>query len=234
MGEQKNRPYRERNVADRIASMRGEAFSHLTQSPRERRDALLAKHGITYSYRFVPHSQSSNSAAETLTLNWIVTVTNGKTTYETEFHKGIGHLRYEWNSPYVVMNAQQRSATQAALKEASETGRSADIHLEGRGVVVNGDLPFPDPTFDEVLWCLVQDAGARHFGSFEAWAAEHGYDSDSRKAEAVLRACMECAQALLKLVAGEAELERLTGLVDEIENDVNGTAVGKSPDLNLV
>jgi len=173
MGEQKNGSYKERNVVDRIATMRVETFSHLKQSPRERRDALLAKHGITYSYRFVPHSESCNASADTLTLNWIVTVTNGRTTYETEFHKGIGHLRYEWNSPYAVVNAQQKTATQAALKEAAETGCAPDIRLEGHGVVVDGDVPFPDPTFDEVLWCLVQDAGARHFDNFEAWAAEH-------------------------------------------------------------
>ncbi|WCM23164.1 hypothetical protein NDK50_35015 [Paraburkholderia bryophila] len=234
MGEQKNRPYGERNIVDRIATMRGEAFGHLKQSPRERRDALLAKHGITYSYRFVPHSESSNASADTLTLNWIVTVTNGKTAYETEFHKGIGHLRYPWNSPYAVMNSQQKTATQAALKEAAETGCAPDIRLDGRGVVVGSDLPFPNPTFDEVLWCLVQDAGARHFDNFEAWAAEQGYDSDSRKAEAVWRACMECAQALLKLVAGEAELQRLSALVDEIESDANETAAGNIRGRNLV
>ncbi len=69
MGEQKNTPYKERNVVNRIATMRGEVFSHLKQNPRERRDALLAKHGITYSYRFIPHSGSSHAQADTLTLN---------------------------------------------------------------------------------------------------------------------------------------------------------------------
>jgi hypothetical protein len=234
MGEQKHIPYKERNVVDRIATMRGQAFSHLKQNTRKRRDALLAKHRITYSYRFVPHSQSSNASGDTLTLNWVVALTNGKTTYETEFHKGTGHLRYPWNSPYAVMNAQQKTGTQAALKDAAETGRAPDIRLDGRGVVVGGDLPFPDPSLDEVLWCLVQDAGARHFESFDAWAAEHGYDSDSRKAEAVYRACMECAKALLKLFAGETELQRISALVDEMENDTNETAAGNSRGLNLV
>ncbi|MFM0649770.1 hypothetical protein PQR14_36105 [Paraburkholderia bryophila] len=234
MGKQNNTPYTEHNVVDRIATMRGQAFSHLKQNPRERRDALLAKHGFTYSYRFIPHSGSSHAQADTLTLNWVVTVTNGKTTYQTEFHKGIGHLRYPWNSPYAVMNAQQKTATQAALTEAAETGRASDIRLDGRGVVVGGDLPFPDPSLDEVLWCLVQDAGARHFESFDAWAAEHGYDSDSRKAEAVYRACMECAKALLKLFAGETELQRISALVDEMENDANETAAGNSRGHNLV
>ncbi len=98
--------------------------------------------------------------------------------------------------------------------------------------VVGGDLAFPEPTFDEVLLCLVQDAGARHFESFEAWAAEHGYDSDSRKAEAVYRACMECAKALLKLFAGETELQRISALMDEIENDTNETAADNSRDLD--
>jgi len=45
-----------------------------------------------------------------------------------------------------------------------------------------------EPTAEEVLHCLAMDAlTCEHAWNFEDWAAELGYDPDSRKAEAVYR-----------------------------------------------
>jgi hypothetical protein len=50
----------------------------------------------------------------------------------------------------------------------------------------------PDPTVVDVLYCLVADAwGVTNVSSFEEWCNDLGYDSDSRKAEAVFKACEE-------------------------------------------
>lgn len=58
----------------------------------------------------------------------------------------------------------------------------------------------PDPV--NVIWCLQCDAGVIDYGTFEQWAADFGYDADSRSAEATYRACLETA---LKLRAGIGE-----------------------------
>jgi hypothetical protein len=47
-----------------------------------------------------------------------------------------------------------------------------------------------EPTAADVLSCLISDTMSyENAGSFEAWAPEYGYDPDSRKAEAIYRAC---------------------------------------------
>lgn len=70
------------------------------------------------------------------------------------------------------------------------------------------------PRVDEVLDCLASEAQSVDFArDFEDWASEFGYDTDSRKAEAVYTAC----------VKGQKELRRFLGdnlykqLTEEVE-----------------
>lgn len=67
------------------------------------------------------------------------------------------------------------------------------------------------PTCDDVLASLCSDAagydGAR---TFEDWCSEYGYDTDSRKAEAIYRAVGEQAKALRYLLG--ADYERIVAL----------------------
>ena len=61
------------------------------------------------------------------------------------------------------------------------------------------------PTLADVLDCLASDAsGVDNAQSFEAWASEYGYDTDSRKAEATYRACEKQAQELKALLGQDA------------------------------
>ena len=60
------------------------------------------------------------------------------------------------------------------------------------------------PLFEDVLWCLVSDADALEYPDFEEWAQCYGYDTDSRKAEAAWRECIDIA---LKLRAILPDLE---------------------------
>lgn len=53
------------------------------------------------------------------------------------------------------------------------------------------------PSASEVLACLVMDAAPFSHGiSFEDWADEYGYDTDSRKAERIYKYCDEAADKL--------------------------------------
>ncbi len=57
------------------------------------------------------------------------------------------------------------------------------------------------PTTADVLNSLISDsAGYDNASSFEEWADELGYDEDSRKAEAIYRACGEQALQLRELL----------------------------------
>jgi len=53
------------------------------------------------------------------------------------------------------------------------------------------------PTAVEVLDCLASDAaGIENTGDFDDWCADYGYDTDSRKAERIYRACQREAGKL--------------------------------------
>lgn len=58
----------------------------------------------------------------------------------------------------------------------------------------------PDPKkplrVENVLESLAVDAAVIHHDSFESWAGEYGYDTDSRKAEKTYRACRDAAEKL--------------------------------------
>lgn len=68
-----------------------------------------------------------------------------------------------------------------------------------------------EPEVDEVLDCLMSDD--THGQSFEDWASELGYDTDSRKAERIYHACQKNTEKLRKFLNGHydelAEAERL-------------------------
>ncbi len=55
------------------------------------------------------------------------------------------------------------------------------------------------PTVETVLNCLVSDSEAMS-QSFEEWAGNFGYDSDSRKAEQTYFACQKSGTLLIKLL----------------------------------
>lgn len=56
-----------------------------------------------------------------------------------------------------------------------------------------------EPSPVDVLYSLTMDSDVLDAGGFEEWAANFGYDADSRKAESIYRACIELA---LKMRAG--------------------------------
>lgn len=66
------------------------------------------------------------------------------------------------------------------------------------------------PDAIEILNCIARDGDALD-ATFEDWAAEFGYDQDSRKAEKIYRACQDNALRLKKILSAE-NIEILKGL----------------------
>lgn len=65
------------------------------------------------------------------------------------------------------------------------------------------------PKLEDVVSSLILD-GSPYFNGekFEDWAANCGYDADSRKAESIYRECMETGRALQAAI-GKQDLESL-------------------------
>lgn len=66
----------------------------------------------------------------------------------------------------------------------------------------------PDPI--EILWAIARDGDALE-STFEDWASELGYDTDSRKAERTYRACQENCLRLKKILSAD-QIQILRGL----------------------
>jgi hypothetical protein len=67
-----------------------------------------------------------------------------------------------------------------------------------------------EPTLIDVLDCLASDAaGVENGVSFEDWCADYGYDTDSRKAERIYKACEREAEKLRNLLGDNLYQELL-------------------------
>ena len=159
---------------------------------------------LQYSAEFVPLSKSRNASEKYPTLNWRVTFTaNGPGarcgSLTTDYMQGIAHL-----PGYNRKGFNPRSIDgDKAIQQAVETGLINPFDLHDKAFV-----PIPVPAISEVLCCLLSDASAIDFPDFEDWADNYGYDSDSRKAESIYRACLDIGLKLRNML-GEETLDRL-------------------------
>lgn len=67
-----------------------------------------------------------------------------------------------------------------------------------------------EPKTADVLNCIASDAaGYENAQSFEDWASEYGYDTDSRKAEKIYRAVKRQAEQIKRTIGEDAYQELL-------------------------
>lgn len=70
----------------------------------------------------------------------------------------------------------------------------------------------PNPV--DVLYSLTMDSDVLDSGGFEEWAANFGYDTDSRKAESIYHACLEIALAMRAALGAEGMEQLQTAFED--------------------
>jgi hypothetical protein len=189
---------------------------------QEQIDQFLQDNKITYSHKFVPFSISRNAKEKEPTLNWKVELTNEKGSIFTDYQKGIGHLDFNWvNGFRKVMSIDQDKATKSAVYDAIEKGIHKDVTVGNKGDVKVGfkNKPFPHPTIYEVLTSLLIDAQAIDFPSYESWANEYGYESDSRKGEKTYNACREHGAQLLQIFGSREKMNQLQEMLYDLENE---------------
>jgi hypothetical protein len=166
-------------------------------------EAICTRARITMAAEFVPFSKSRNAAPSDgepwPSLNWKITIQrHGRDVLVTDYAQGAAHApayKRKWNHG----PASGRYATRlkdSAVADECETGKIAkpawgqsDGHIIGRESV-------PSPRLGDVMQSLIRDADVLDSGGFESWASDCGYDTDSRKAEAIYKACVEIATKL--------------------------------------
>ncbi len=156
--------------------------------------ATLARLGLTVSSHFVPWNASRhfkpNGKWIDMSLNWQVTVhKNGRPFLTTDYSAGIAHC------PSYKQGKLSVDEADAIVRECT-TGRKSLRSISGIPLSANKPI-LPDPC--DVLNSLLSDASAIDYPTFEDWAGDSDYSPDSRKAEAIYRACLEIG---LKLRAG--------------------------------
>jgi len=155
---------------------------------------ISALGGIEYGAEFVPFSKSRFAAEPRPCLNWRVTLKRGSTSLTTDYMQGSGHIPKTFlatagYSPSTIAGAER-------IRFICETGRTP-----------YGPRLAP-PLLRDVLHALLMDLSALDSPTFEEWAADAGYDTDSRKAEAIYRECVALALKL-RAMLGDVALAQL-------------------------
>ena len=165
---------------------------------------LESKYGITIKAEFVPWSKSRNFDPKkhrtasgdfkvTLgTLNWNVTfMRGGREIITTSYSAGIGHLPCVKNHNTLTHGCKYSILHARYMTHELEKGKESDRR----------EKPIL-PNASDVMNCLLMDSDAIDYATFEEWASDLGYDTDSRSAERIYH---ECLKTGLKLRAGLGE-----------------------------
>jgi len=102
-----------------------------------------------------------------------------------------------------------------ALQRRERTGKRYNARKDGTAIVARMTVYFSmgyghhgaEPEVQDVLDCLLSDSDVLD-REFEDWASDLGYDSDSRKAERIYKACLK-SSGKLKAFLGEELFEQM-------------------------
>lgn len=168
---------------------------------------------LEYKATFVPQSASRNSAEENPSLNWRVSIARrnvagdpaiARNTIATDYMQGIGHLPTDANT-----REKHKGANRNCIMIADYERKCAE---SGRYGLWNG-TPIPAPSLADVLYSLVMDSDAGEY-TFEEWAGNFGYDTDSRTAESMYNQCRDTGSKLRRMLGAE-NLSKLRDLFQD-------------------
>lgn len=173
--------------------------------------ATIDKLGLLVSSKFIPFSQSRDAKGNYPSLNWEVTLYTlspldgqRRDIVTTLYSAGSGHAP-SCNHPDIPERAYRVAyECEHGFKAAGVRWGSKPEAYGAEGNKANA----LQPRAQDVIYSLVMDSDVLDAGGFESWASDLGYDTDSRKAEAIYRACLEIALKLRSAI-GEAGLTKL-------------------------
>lgn len=177
--------------------------------------AIVERLGLTVKSEFVPFSKSRNAKEKHKTLNWRVTLQkDGRDVITTDYSAGVAHC------PAYKLSVREAGGQNSIMRDGMITwecengfaARSFDHANNPAGYTVrelNPESRNPiEPSALDVVYSLLADADALNEFSYEDWAANTGYDPDSRKGEALYKECLAIALKLRNGL-GEAALAEL-------------------------
>lgn len=171
--------------------------------------AAITDLGLTVESVFVPVSRSRNAKDKhdpksghpwSPSLNWRCTIKhNGRDILTTDYSAGSAHCPAYKESIKSLGNANSVDRHDAIMDECER----------GKGRIFGPMSQKPIlPQAHDVIWSLARDSDAIDYASYKDWADDLGYDPDSRKGEAIYRACLEIALKL-RAAIGDAGLAKL-------------------------
>jgi hypothetical protein len=168
---------------------------------KQARDNAIDALGLTMTAVFVPWSQSRSKVVDPklrdYSLNWNITLSA----------KGREFLTFTYTAGIANCATRPRHWAKPTIGEASKV----IAECEGRLPAFRGK---PKPNLHNVINSLLSDANAIEHGSFEDWGRDLGYDTDSRKAESMYRACLECGLKLRQAIGDEGITQLRTAFQD--------------------
>jgi len=181
-------------------------------------DEGLSAAGLSMTAVFVPQSRSRYAISADKRsggyggrgepcINWRCTVSlNGRELWAGDYAQGIGHV----SKPVAAWIRRECGpsnciAGHGAYAELCEKQKINRFGFPAKAITA--------PLLRDVFYSILQD-GEAYAMSFEEWAAEYGFDTDSRKAEATYRECAAIGRALNAELSAEA-LDRLRELFQD-------------------
>lgn len=154
---------------------------------------------ITQSVKFVPWNISRNKNEKQPSLNWLVTLFRDGTAFmsDIEYSAGLAHCPSYKQGGFGKDHDVTKAVTEECLK--GHKHRAAVKRIV--------------PSILDVIHSLLMD-GDVNGQSFEEWASNYGYDTDSRKAEQSYRACLAIESSWRKAFSA-ADLELLRELFQD-------------------
>ena len=180
-------------------------MSETSLTAKERIESLVTANAITMKAVFVPWSRSRNAGQKNPSLNWKVTIEkNGREVLTTDYSAGCARCP-SYKASVKELGSRNCIMRDNAIRIECETGEERRCG-SSTGIVVNRNPIIPD--LADVLYLLASNASAIDSPTYEDWASEIGYDSDSRNGEAIYRACLEIGLKL-RAALGDKVLSEL-------------------------
>ena len=150
----------------------------------------LTAHGITFKSDYIGQRKRDNWDCDA----WICGLYKGRAAECFEYFTGLGHRQYRGNKEPLEAFAGRPGTV---YRERYDAGHKKPVAPPAAGV----------------LYSLILDSSAVG-QSFESWASDYGYDTDSRKAEEIYRACQRNTDKLQRILT-RADLEALEALLQD-------------------
>jgi hypothetical protein len=170
---------------------------------REQLADIVPTLGVTIDAKYLSFGPRDGWGKEPM-FNWTVTLKRWTaTTMTLAYSMGAAHCEWMTWKEAVRAGCHNRRDYDDATKLPPLRGAFEKETMHTAEMRARYTRPTP-PTLADVLGCLCADAsGYDNARTFEEWAGDYGYDTDSRKAESTYRVVAEQAKQLRHLLGDD-------------------------------